>query len=56
MPHLLGLRHLVRNVVLPDSHDPAPAYDAVFTVWFNTAEVMRAAFASLPGPAEIADG
>ena len=47
---------MVRNVALPDSHDPAPAYDAVFTVWFNTAEVMRAAFASLPALAEIVDG
>ena len=51
-----GLRRLVRNFVRSDPHGPAPAYDAVFEVWFDDAVAMQAAFASPQGQAEIADG
>ncbi len=50
-----GLRRLVCNFVLPYALGRAPAYDAVFEVWFDDAAGMRAAFASPEGQAEIAD-
>ncbi len=38
------LRRLVCNFVLPGQHGPAPAYDAVFEVWFDDAAGMGARF------------
>lgn len=49
-----GLRRLVVNWVLPDPSGAQPEYDAVAEDWFDDAEAMGAAFASLEGKA-VAD-
>jgi len=50
-----GLRKYVQNHAVPDSPYGDPPCDGIAELWFDSAEALRAAFASPEGAATMAD-
>jgi uncharacterized protein (TIGR02118 family) len=50
-----GLRKYVQNHPLPDAASGDPLCDGIAELWFDSAEALRAAFASPEGAATTAD-